>query len=146
MLTHWSYVFLALTHQCGCVGLVYVFYYVCCGHLPNVGRLATVWPAATLWHPATRQSHFIGEIDTSHQQGPHSTTGWYGNAWQSTGPLWRESTGHRWIPLTRSQECRPVMFLLLLLLAWRSHWANSWVAHVLIHINAYVMSLNTIDW
>ena len=27
-----------------------------------------------------------------------------GNIFHATGPLWRESTGHRWIPLTKGSD------------------------------------------
>ena len=33
------------------------------------------------------------------------------NAFRVTGPLWEESSGHRWIPLTKGQWCRTLMFL-----------------------------------
>ena len=35
----------------------------------------------------------------------HMMTSWHGNALHITGPLWGESTGHRWIPLTKGQWC-----------------------------------------
>ena len=34
---------------------------------------------------------------------PVMTISWHGNNFLITGPLWGESTGQRWIPLTRSQ-------------------------------------------
>ena len=41
----------------------------------------------------------------------------YGNTFLITGPLWGESTGHRWIPLTKDQWCGSLMFM--------SFWTNS---------------------
>ena len=34
---------------------------------------------------------------------PKITTSWYGNGFRITGPLWGESTGYRWIPLTNGK-------------------------------------------
>ena len=31
-------------------------------------------------------------------------TSWNGNIFRVTGPLWEESTGHRWIPLTKASD------------------------------------------
>ena len=50
-----------------------------------------------------------------------------------TVPLWGESADHQWIPLTKGQWCRGLMFCLLL--EWSSWWTHSWVAG-----NAQVMS------
>ena len=38
-------------------------------------------------------------------------TSWNGSIFRVTGPLWRESTGHRWIPLTKSGDAQPWCFL-----------------------------------
>ena len=35
----------------------------------------------------------------------------HGRAFLITGPLWGESTGHRWIPLTKDQWCGSLVFL-----------------------------------
>ena len=40
-------------------------------------------------------------------------TPWQGNAIRFTFPLWGESTGHRWIPITKVQWCRARCFALL---------------------------------
>ena len=37
----------------------------------------------------------------------------HGDTLRITGPLWGESTGHRWIPLAKGQWCGPMMFSLL---------------------------------
>ena len=37
-------------------------------------------------------------------------TSWHGNTSCITGFLWGESIGHRWIPLTKGQQCRVLMF------------------------------------
>ena len=34
-----------------------------------------------------------------------------GNIFRVTGPLWGESTGHRWIPLTKSSDAELWCFL-----------------------------------
>ena len=34
----------------------------------------------------------------------------HGNAFRITGPLWGESTGHRWIPRTKDQKCETLAF------------------------------------
>ena len=41
-------------------------------------------------------------------------------AFRITGPLWRESTGHRWIPFTKGQWCVALIFYLSL--AWKVCW------------------------
>ena len=46
------------------------------------------------------------------------TTSWHGNAFGFTGPLCRESTGNRWIPSTKGQQCGALIFSLLL--GWTS--------------------------
>ena len=44
------------------------------------------------------------------------------NIFRVTGPLWGESTGHRWIS-HKSQWCRTVMFCLIC--TWTNGWANN---------------------
>ena len=69
-----------------------------------------------LWNqPKVRQY-----ISNSHM---NKMTSWYANAFCITGPLRGESTGHRWIPLTKSQWCSTLIFPLML--AWTSCWTNS---------------------
>ena len=41
-------------------------------------------------------------------------TSWHGSAFLINGPLWWESTSHRWIALTNSQRYWPLMFHLVL--------------------------------
>ena len=45
-----------------------------------------------------------------------------GNTVDITGPLWGESTGHRWILLRKDQWCGAMMFCLLLV--WTSCWTS----------------------
>ena len=45
----------------------------------------------------------------------------HGSAFRIAGPLWGESTGHRWIPLTEDQQCRAVAFSLM------CPWTNRWI-------------------
>ena len=44
-----------------------------------------------------------------------------GNIFRVTGPLWGESTGHRWIPLTKASATELWYFL------WSTPWINGWV-------------------
>ena len=39
----------------------------------------------------------------------------YGNIFRATGPLWEESTGHRWIPLTKASDAELWCYL------WSGH-------------------------
>ena len=52
-----------------------------------------------------------------------------------TDPLWGEFTGHRWIPLTKGQKRRALMFSLIC--AWRNGWANHRDAGDLRHDGAH---------
>ena len=45
-----------------------------------------------------------------------------GNIFRVTGPLWRKSTGHRWIRLTRASEAQLWCFLWS---TWMDGWANN---------------------
>ena len=47
---------------------------------------------------------------------------WFGSTFSLTGLLWWESTGHRWIPITKVQWCEALE--LSLLLAWKSCWKS----------------------
>ena len=44
-----------------------------------------------------------------------------GNIFRFTGPLWGESTGHRWITLTKASDTKLWCFL------WSAPWINDWV-------------------
>ena len=44
-----------------------------------------------------------------------------GNIFRVTGPLWRESTSHLWIPLTKTTDAE----LCILICAWINNWTNS---------------------
>ena len=44
-----------------------------------------------------------GPIMTLCKFKPLMMTSWHWNAFRIIGPLWGESTGHRWIPFTKSQ-------------------------------------------
>ena len=43
-----------------------------------------------------------------------------GNIFRVTGPLWRESTGDRWLPLTKASDAELWCFL------WYCAWTNAW--------------------
>ena len=45
-----------------------------------------------------------------------------GNIFRATGPLWGESTGHRWIPLTKASNAGLWYFFIC---AWTNGWWNS---------------------
>ena len=62
----------------------------------------------------------------------------HGNFFHITGPWWGESTGHRWIPLTKGQWCRALM--LSLMQAW-SCWTNSVVDGDLRYHNANIFCI-----
>ena len=62
----------------------------------------------------------------------------HGNVCRITGPLWGESTGHQWIPLTKG----PVMPNFdVSLIAWSSCWTNSRVDINLRRYDAYMTSV-----
>ena len=46
-----------------------------------------------------------------------------GNIFRVTGPLWGESTGHRWIPFTKASDTE--LWCFLLICAWTNGWANN---------------------
>ena len=49
-------------------------------------------------------THFITFITPNYADRLfHMMTSWNGNVFRVTGLLWGESTGHRWIPLTKDQ-------------------------------------------
>ena len=48
-----------------------------------------------------------------------------GNIFHVTGSLWRESTSHRWIPLTKASDAKLWCFLWC---AWTNSWANNLAA------------------
>ena len=47
------------------------------------------------------------------------------NTSRITGPLWRVSIVHRWIPLTKRQWCSASMFSLVSV--WGNCWTSSWI-------------------
>ena len=59
------------------------------------------------------------------------------------GPLWGESTGHQWIPITKGQACGALMSSWLLV--WISCWyAVEWKCH-LTHCSCFEVFLFYID-
>ena len=44
-------------------------------------------------------------------KGANMMTSSNGNIFRVIGPLWGESTGHRWIPLTKASDAEPWCFL-----------------------------------
>ena len=57
------------------------------------------------------------------------------NSFRVTGPLWGETTGHRWIPLTKASEAELWCFLST------NGWANNWDAGDLRRHSAHYRSL-----
>ena len=49
-----------------------------------------------------------------------------GNIFHVTGPLWRESTGHRWIPLTKASDAELWCFLWSVPEKWLSKQSRRW--------------------
>ena len=46
---------------------------------------------------------------------------WHHQIFCVTGPLWGESTGHQWIPLTKVSDAELWCFL------WSTPWINGWI-------------------
>ena len=55
---------------------------------------------------------------------------WHGDAFRITDPLWEDSIGHRWTPLTKGQQRRALMFSLVYMYIGTNGWTNSGVAGV----------------
>ena len=49
------------------------------------------------------------------------------NIFRDTGTVWGESTGHRWIPLTKASDAE-LCLMLSLIYASANGWANNWDA------------------
>ena len=47
-------------------------------------------------------------------------TSWYGNVFRFTGPLWGESTGNWWTPITKGWHRGALMF------SWNKKWSCRW--------------------
>ena len=58
--------------------------------------------------PNTREDY---HIEVGEEVGQSIVTSWHGNPCRITGPLYGESIGYRWIPLTKGQWCDDLMFL-----------------------------------
>ena len=53
----------------------------------------------------------------------HMMTSSNGNIFRVTGPLWRESTCHRWIPFTKVSDAE--LWCVFFIFAWTNGWANN---------------------
>ena len=66
----------------------------------------------------TQASDWVSNIDIMHSEQyavfQKTMTPCHGNAFCIAGPLWGESIGYRWIPLTKGQYCRALVSCLLL--------------------------------
>ena len=75
------------------------------------------------------------------QQGMMTSS--YENIFRITGPLWGESTSHRWIPLTKSSRTRS--FDAFLICTSTNGWTNNWNAGDLrrhrVHYDVTVMGV-----
>ena len=75
----------------------------------------------------------------------NTMTSWNGNIFRVTGPLWGESTGHRWIPLTKASDAELLMFSLIC--AWtkrlnkqsRRRWFETPSRSIWLHCNEYTV-------
>ena len=67
------------------------------------------------------------------------TTSLNRDAFRVAGPLWGESIGQRWIPLTEGQWCRALMFSLMYV--WTNGWIKSVVAGDLRCFDGHMTSL-----
>ena len=75
------------------------------------------------WHLTAHNLQNIASSNTEHggvkqKQSMYMMMSWHRYTCCMTGPLWGESTGHRWITLTKGQSCNALMFSLLLV------WTN----------------------
>ena len=119
---------------------------ICAGNSPVPSEFPTQ-------RPVTRSSDVFFDLRLNKQLSKQSWGWWfetlsrplwrhrngYRNTSCITGPLGGESTGDRWIPLTKGQWCEALMFPLLLVLT--SCWTNSWMASDLRHHGTHVTSL-----
>ena len=69
-------------------------------------------------------------------------TSWLGNNFCITGLLWRKPVCQCWIPLTKGQQCRALMFSLLLL-TQTNCWTNIQVAAIL---SSQSKGFSVIEW
>ena len=58
-------------------------------------------PLKRVWHPVHGVSCNSGRVLTAGDV--VMMTSWHGNTFRMTGPLWGESTGNQWIPITKGQ-------------------------------------------
>ena len=63
----------------------------------------------------------------------------HGRAYRFTGTFWGESTGHRWIPLTKASDAD--LCCLLLIATWINCWTYNWVAGNLGHRDSHLTSV-----
>ena len=78
--------------------LVWGFPPVCCDPSMLDGGCSGTW-----WeYLMSVLSHIIGPVGTEGAIASHMMTLWHGNIFRITGSMWGESTGHQWIPLTKS--------------------------------------------
>ena len=85
-------------------------------------------------------------FEATSQTGPMMLSWWrhqMKNIFRVTGPFWVESTGHRWIPLTKASDAE------LLICAWTNNWANNrdagYLRHHHVHYDVTVMLVNDIN-
>ena len=104
-------------------------------HLNNKPSKPVWVSAVTFWGNCfPTEESYINSIVPQWMDGPIvlMNQGWHGlpgriyddvMTWKHiTGHLWGESTGHWWIPLTKGQKCRALMY------AWIHLWPKRWVA------------------
>ena len=69
-----------------------------------------------------------------------------GNIFCITGPLWEESTGHRWIPLTKASDAELWFFLSVLIKQLSKHSRRHWLRRHCIHYDVTVMKSLKVIW
>ena len=64
-----------------------------------------------------------------------------GNIFRGTGPLWGESTGHRWIPLTGASDVELWCFVVVFICSWTNGWEKNETPVIWGAIALIIMSL-----
>ena len=91
------------------------------------------WPPVIIWWPKNYDWRILSENISPVSPASHHSfdeiesttmmTSSNGNAFRVAGPLWGESIGHRWIPLTKTNDAE--LWCFSLICAWINGWANN---------------------
>ena len=118
-LTHWIYVFLALPHRYRAAYYWYATYSQAAKSnnpqetFPNSTDTLTIlydWKSQYTFSWLLPHLVLNAEYSVTTQSIPwlFMMTSSNGNIFRVTGPLWGESTGHRWIPLTKASDAEMI--------------------------------------